>query len=297
MTIPFFKYQATGNDFVLIDNRDNRYDGLTTAQVALLCDRRFGIGGDGLMLLSNKSGYDFDMKYFNADGREGSMCGNGGRSIAQFARHLGIITDKARFTAVDGEHVATLQEDDWVRLQMNPVHEVKQEGVHFILNTGSPHYVVLVDDVDSVNVSREGAAIRYSPTYSAEGINVNFVQVKEDGGIYVRTYERGVEDETYSCGTGVTAAALVVAAAHVSAGDADLTGGKGQSVAAHPLTEQQRPKGVSVQDSPLTKVDIQTLGGDLSVEFNKRSDHDFEDIWLCGPAKLVFKGEISIEGI
>jgi len=268
MTIPFYKYQATGNDFVLIDNRQNLYDGLTTAQVARLCDRRFGIGGDGLMLLNNKAGYDFDMKYYNSDGREGSMCGNGGRCIAQFARHLDVIGDKAIFTAVDGEHIATLQKDNWVRLRMNPVHEVKQEGDHFILNTGSPHYVVQVENVDSVNVPRDGAAIRYSPTFAAKGINVNFVQVKEDGGIYVRTYERGVEDETYSCGTGVTAAALVVAAAHVAA-----------------------------EKQAVSKVDVQTLGGNLSVEFNKVNDQDFEDIWLCGPATLVFKGEISIDGI
>lgn len=259
MTIHFSKYQSTGNDFVLIDNREGLYDHLTTAQVRFLCDRRFGIGGDGLMLLNNQSGYDFHMKYYNSDGKEGSMCGNGGRSIAMFARHLGVIEDEATFMAVDGEHEATVGERDWVRLRMNPVHEVRHEGDHFILNTGSPHYVLPVPNVQAVNVAKEGAEIRYSPTFAAEGINVNFVEAKADGSIYVRTYERGVEAETYSCGTGVTASALV--------------GAK--------------------QNGPV-KVDVQTLGGRLSVEFIRENEHDFEDIWLCGPAVFVFKGEISI---
>jgi diaminopimelate epimerase len=262
MKIHFSKYQSTGNDFVLIDNREGLYDQLNTAQVRFLCDRRFGIGGDGLMLLNKQEGYDFHMKYYNSDGREGSMCGNGGRSIAQFAKHLGLVNDKATFMAVDGEHKATIGERGWVRLKMNPVHAVKQEGDHFILDTGSPHYVLPVDNVQAVNVAKEGAQIRYSPTFAAEGINVNFVEAKADGSIYVRTYERGVEAETYSCGTGVTASALV--------------GAK--------------------QNGPV-KVDVQTLGGRLSVEFTRENEQDFEDIWLCGPATFVFRGEISTDGM
>ncbi len=267
MIIPFYKYQSTGNDFVLIDNREGLYDGLTTAQVEFLCDRRFGIGGDGLMLLNNKRGYDFDMKYYNSDGREGSMCGNGGRSIAQFARHLGVIHDSARFMAVDGAHEATLEKDNWVRLRMNPVHSVQHKEDHFILNTGSPHYVKKVGDVRAIDVDKEGAEIRYSPAFAEKGINVNFVQVKGDGKMYVRTYERGVEEETYSCGTGVTASALVLGGSHAA------------------------------EKNATQKVDVETLGGHLSVEFKKINDQNFEDIWLCGPATLVFKGEISIAGI
>lgn len=262
MTIHFSKYQSTGNDFILIDNRQGLYDQLTTAQVRFLCDRRFGIGGDGLMLLNNQPGYDFLMKYYNSDGREGSMCGNGGRSIAQFAKHLDLIKDKTTFLAVDGEHEATIGERSWVRLKMNPVRSVKKEGDHFILDTGSPHYVLPVENVQAVNVAREGAQIRYSPEFSEKGINVNFVEAKADGSIYVRTYERGVEAETYSCGTGVTASALVGAKLN----------GPG-------------------------KVDVQTLGGKLSVEFIRENEHDFDDIWLCGPAMFVFKGEISTETI
>lgn len=257
--IPFFKYQATGNDFVLIDNRQGLYSGLTTEQVKWLCDRRFGVGGDGLMLLNAKAGYDFDMKYFNSDGREGSMCGNGGRCIVRFAHRLGLIGHHATFTAVDGVHEGTLGNGDWMRLLMNPVKAVKHEGDHYVLDTGSPHYVTHVDSVANINVARDGAAIRYSGPFAEKGINVNFVELNKDGSIYVRTYERGVEDETYSCGTGVTASALVGA----------------------------RAKGPG-------KVDVQTLGGRLMVEFTKVSDEDFEDIWLCGPATFVFKGEIEL---
>lgn len=257
--IPFFKYQATGNDFVLIDNRDGKYGHLTTDQVRWLCDRRFGIGGDGLMLLNKKDGYDFDMKYYNSDGREGSMCGNGGRSIVRFAHHLGLIGHHATFTAVDGVHEGTLGNGDWVRLKMNPVHKITKADGHFVLDTGSPHYVTHVDKVRDLPVKETGAAIRYSEPFAEKGINVNFVELNADGSIFVRTYERGVEDETFSCGTGVTASALVGA----------------------------RAKGPG-------KVDVQTLGGRLQVEFTKVSDNDFEDIWLCGPATFVFKGEIEM---
>ena len=257
--IPFFKYQATGNDFVLIDNREGLYDGLTTEQVKWLCDRRFGIGADGLMLLNKKAGYDFDMKYYNSDGREGSMCGNGGRCIVRFAHKLRLLGHSATFTAADGVHEGTLGNGDWVRLRMNPVKTVKREGDHFILDTGSPHYVTHVEAVAEVDVAKTGAEIRYSEPFAEKGINVNFVELNGDGSIYVRTYERGVEAETYSCGTGVTASALVGARAN----------------------------------GPV-KVDVQTLGGRLMVEFNKVSDTDFEDIWLCGPATFVFKGEIEL---
>jgi diaminopimelate epimerase len=257
--IPFFKYQATGNDFVLIDNRGAKYGDLTTEQVKWLCDRRFGIGGDGLMLLNHKEGYDFDMKYYNSDGREGSMCGNGGRSIVRFAHRLGLIGHHATFTAADGVHEGTLGNGDWVRLKMSPVHRIIHEGDHYILDTGSPHYVTHVEKVEGLSVRERGAEIRYSGPFAEKGINVNFVELNGDGSIFVRTYERGVEDETYSCGTGVTASALVGA----------------------------RAKGPG-------KVDVQTLGGRLQVEFTKVSDNEFEDIWLCGDATFVFSGEIEL---
>jgi diaminopimelate epimerase len=259
MQIEFNKYQATGNDFVILDNRDRKYSDLNTEQVKKICDRRFGIGGDGLMLLNEKEGYDFEMTYFNSDGKVASMCGNGGRCIVRFAHRLGIIKHHARFMAVDGVHEGTLGNGDWVRLQMNKVKTIQQKDGNFILDTGSPHLVTYVNKADEINVKDKGAEVRYSDPFKDNGINVNFVELNGDGSIYVRTYERGVEDETLSCGTGVTASALVGAKIN----------GPG-------------------------KVDVQTPGGRLQVEFTRVSDQDFEDIWLCGPATFVFKGEIDL---
>ena len=266
MTIPFFKYQGTGNDFVLIDNRDGKYQGLTEAQVAFLCNRRFGIGGDGLMLLNQKPGMDFRMEYYNSDGKPSSMCGNGGRCIARLAKNLKIIKDRAVFEAVDGMHEAII-DGDWVRLRMGAVAEITPREGHFLLDTGSPHYVRFVRDVKHIDVAAEGATVRYSPDFEAQGINVNFVQEVNSDSIFVRTYERGVEAETWSCGTGVTASALVFA----------------------------REKGIvgAIRKAGATKINVRTLGGDLTVEFDSRSGV-FDPIWLCGPAEFVFQGEVSI---
>jgi diaminopimelate epimerase len=259
MTIYFYKYQGTGNDFVILDNRNKQYDRLTTAQIRFLCDRRFGIGADGLMLLNLLQGYDFEMKYYNADGGESSMCGNGGRCLVQFANDVGIKNPSYNFLAIDGPHEALFDEKGWVQLKMKNVSSIKNHDGDALLDTGSPHFVRIVDDVRHYNVVDEGKHIRYSKAYKEQGINVNFVEI-EDGHIYVRTYERGVENETYSCGTGVTASALVCA--HNELG--------------------------------FNRVEVQTLGGNLAVEFKKHENDTFNDIWLCGPATFVFKGEITL---
>lgn len=260
MNIQFFKYQGTGNDFILLDNRNNKYKDLSTKHVAFLCHRRFGIGADGLMLLNNKEGFDFEMKYYNADGAEGSMCGNGGRCIVRFANTMGIRKNRYRFYAVDGEHEADIELDGQVKLKMNDVNEVESNNHHYILNTGSPHYVKHTKDVARMDVRGNGRTIRYSKEFEKEGINVNFVEVLDDDRIFVRTYERGVEDETMSCGTGVTAAALV---------------------SAH-------------NDNGFNRVEVKTTGGNLSVEFDKTGDEHFNNIWLNGPALFVFKGELEL---
>jgi diaminopimelate epimerase len=260
MKIQFYKYQGAGNDFVIMDNRDNAYNSLTKEQVAFLCNRRFGIGGDGLMLLNNHSSYDFEMIYFNADGRESSMCGNGGRCLVKFANDQGIIKDNYKFLAVDGEHEASLKENNIVALKMNDVDKVQYDHGDFILNTGSPHFVHLANDVMQLDVYKKGKEIRYSKEFEKEGINVNFVEQTEiPDKIIVRTYERGVEDETLSCGTGVTAAALVC----------------------------------SHNDNGFNRVEVETKGGSLSVEYDKIGD-SYKNVWLNGPAVKVFEGEIEI---
>jgi diaminopimelate epimerase len=257
MKVEFYKYQGTGNDFVVLDNRDGRYDGLKTEQIDRICNRKFGIGADGLMMLEMAEGYDFRMVYYNADGQEGSMCGNGGRCLVQFAHDCGIIKDHYRFIAVDGEHDASIL-DGRIHLKMQDVHQVENRGSVKILNTGSPHYISFVDDVDSMDIFSEGRKIRYSHEFNQSGINVNFV-CSNGNGIRVRTYERGVEDETLSCGTGVTAAAIACS-----------------------KTDGQQ------------QVDIQVEGGQLAVSFNRIDDQHYLDIWLIGPAAFVFSGQINI---
>ena len=260
MKIEFHKYQGTGNDFILLDNRKNQYDGLTEKQVAFICNRHFGIGGDGLMLLNVKEGFDFEMKYYNANGAPGSLCGNGSRCMIKFAASVGIRKNKYHFLTVDGEHEAEIDTDGLVKLKMNDVNKVETESNYFILNTGSPHYVKHTRDIMKTDVKAAGSTVRYSKEFEKEGINVNFVETMDHDKIYVRTYERGVEDETLSCGTGVTASALV---------------------SAH-------------NDNGFNRVEVKTPGGNLSVEFDKKDDNHFENIWLNGPADFVFKGEIEV---
>lgn len=261
MQLDFYKYQGTGNDFVILDNRDGRYNSLNTEQVRFLCDRRFGIGADGLMLLNDHKEYDFEMKYYNADGRESSMCGNGGRCLVKFANDIGILRTNYSFLAVDGAHEASVTMDGLVSLKMNDVDKAKYDRGHFILDTGSPHYVELAENVMKLDVLKKGREIRYSSQFAKEGINVNFVQqLPEVDEILVRTYERGVENETYSCGTGVTAAALVC----------------------------------HHNDNGFNRVEVRTLGGHLSVEYDKIGE-SFKNIWLNGPAEKVFQGSIIVK--
>ena len=259
MQLHFYKYQGTGNDFIILNNRNNEYH-LSTEQIRHLCDRHFGIGADGLMLLNNSKDYDFDMEYYNADGKESSMCGNGGRCLVRFASHHGLSKTGYVFTATDGVHEATIQNDGWVYLKMKDVHGIRKVSGDRVLDTGSPHYVKHIADARSEDVVKEGKAIRNSSEFKEEGINVNFVEEEDNDEIFVRTYERGVEDETLSCGTGVTAAALVFA--HNETG--------------------------------FNRVNVTTPGGRLAVEFDKTGDDDFENIWLCGPAEFVFEGTVEI---
>lgn len=260
MKLNFYKYQGTGNDFILADNRKNEYS-LTTKQIHKLCDRRFGIGADGLMLLNEKPGFDFEMKYYNADGKEGSMCGNGGRCITKFAGHLGIHRELYRFLASDGVHEAETDTEGIVSLKMKDVKKIEKFHNDFILDTGSPHYVKMVTNVMDLDVFKKGYEIRHSKDFEEEGINVNFTeQLSEADKIIVRTFERGVEDETFSCGTGVTAAALVC----------------------------------YHNENGFNDVEVKTLGGILTVEFDRVDENRCENIWLCGPAEKVYEGTVEL---
>jgi diaminopimelate epimerase len=262
MKTEFRKYHGTGNDFILIDNRVLNWSP-GQQQVAALCDRHFGIGADGLMLLSAQSGYDFKMTYFNADGKESTMCGNGGRCLTAFAKDLGVIGRKADFLASDGCHIAEILwehgHETYIRLKMQDtaIGQVFDDGIS--IDTGSPHFVLFTTNLDETDVRIAGKELRFDPRFSPEGTNVNFAEARKDH-LYVRTYERGVENETLSCGTGVTAVALAFA---------------------------------SLQQKSLSELSIATPGGKLQVQF-RRSASRFTDIWLEGPASHVFRGEVEI---
>lgn len=267
MTIPFYKYHGTGNDFVMVDNRHLIFPKNDTKTIQFLCDRRFGIGADGLILLENDNltdlsagKIDFKMVYYNADGQESSMCGNGGRCLTAFAKKLGIIHEKATFMAVDGLHHATISDMDLVSLQMIDVHEISFQPDYVFLNTGSPHHVTMVDDLDQFDVKKEGAAIRYSNLYGQAGSNVNFVQPLGGNHFRLRTYERGVEDETLSCGTGATAVAIAVQA---------------------------------LGKTDATLIDLEVEGGKLQVSFSV-VDGKYTQVHLIGPATFVFEGKIEL---
>jgi len=258
-TMHFYKYQGTGNDFIILDNRSMTYNALTTERIKFLCDRRFGIGADGLMLLNTMPGYDFEMKYYNSDGRESSLCGNGSRCLVRFAHDIGMHKNNYHFIASDGAHEAEIDVDGKISVKMKDVEDVREYHGDSILDTGSPHYVKIVSDVMDYDVFHKGMDIRHSPEFAKEGINVNFVEQKRSDEIIVRTYERGVEDETLSCGTGVTASALV--AYHNECGYNDVT--------------------------------VITRGGKLTVRFDRTPMGSFVNVWLSGPAEKVFEGDIQ----
>lgn len=277
----FFKYQGAGNDFIVIDNRLRTFDASNCLTISKLCDRRFGIGADGLMLLQEKEGYDFEMVYFNADGREGSLCGNGGRCIVAFAHALGLFKDKTVFLAADGEHTAYLTVADpgtgtlaadsgsnhfavnyTVKLQMNDVSSIRKDGDAWVLDTGSPHFVQEAADLSRFPLLDEARKIRYGVKYGEKGINVNYVEALPGGGFAIRTYERGVEDETLACGTGATAAALAMA----------------------------HQKGLEGS----FRTPIRALGGQLTIHFHKQG-FLFTEIYLEGPATFVYEGKVDLD--
>jgi diaminopimelate epimerase len=267
MNLTFYKYQGAGNDFILVDQRLQQWlKAEDEALVERLCDRHFGIGADGLILLEACAGYDFAMTYFNADGRVSTMCGNGGRCLAAFAKDRGMAGDRFRFLAADGPHEAVLQQktdgEYWVELKMSDVQHIQRRQDDFVLNTGSPHFVRFTPSVESADLLAESRAVRYSADFDAEGVNVNLVECAA-GRLLIRTYERGVEDETLACGTGVTAAALAFA------------------------FREGFPEGAA-------EIPVQARGGALLVRFRRTDRGDFSDIWLCGPAKYVFHGQISL---
>lgn len=260
MLTEFFKYQGTGNDFVMIDNRLNFFPKENVELISNLCNRRFGIGGDGLILLENDYDTDFKMVYYNSDGNQSSMCGNGGRCLVAFAKELNVIETSCTFMAIDGLHHATIGDDGLVSLQMIDVATVKIDSDYVFLNTGSPHHVQFVEDLENYNIKNKGAAIRYGDLYGKEGSNVNFVKQINSDTFSLRTYERGVEDETLSCGTGATAVAIAM----------NATG---------------KTKAISIK--------LNVEGGKLEVSFDKKEDK-FTNVFLIGPAEFVFKGQIEI---
>lgn len=262
MKIPFAKYHGTGNDFVMIDDRSGLYSGLNKKQIAFLCNRHFGIGADGLIMISGHSESDFRMRYFNSDGNEASMCGNGGRCTIAFAKKLGMIGESCSFDAPDGIHHGTIHKDGTINLSMNSVNEIKPyRDKAFFLDTGSPHLVIFHDSVRELELIPLARSYRYSPDFAPGGCNVNFAERCGEKELMVRTYERGVEDETLSCGTGVTASALALA------------------------YQLNLPRG---------PIKIKAKGGSLQINFLQK-DQQFSDIILSGPATHVFSGEINLD--
>lgn len=255
----FYKYQGAGNDFVIIDNREGVFPKNNLNLISKLCDRHFGIGADGLMLIENQAGFDFKMVYFNADGRESSMCGNGGRCIVQCCHFLEIIGNECNFLAIDGAHEAKIEGDN-ILLKMIDVKHWETLNSCYIIDTGSPHYIDFNLNPSDDKLIAEAQKIRYNDRFKSQGINVNFVEEKEKS-LYVRTYERGVENETLACGTGVTAVAL---AAHLKN---------------------------NALKSPIC---IETKGGELFIYFEKKGD-EFVNIWLKGPGVYVFEGEFDLK--
>jgi diaminopimelate epimerase len=261
LKINFYKYQGTGNDFVMLDGRSKKFVMPSKKQINQLCHRQLGIGADGLIVIIKSKNTDFEMLYYNADGNPGSMCGNGGRCTIAFAKELGLIKNKTQFLAFDGQHQGKVDQKGLVTLKMSDVKGIESKGKDFELNTGSPHYIQFRKDIGSFDVFAEGNKIRYNEVYKRKGINVNFVEIKKNE-LFVRTYERGVENETLSCGTGVTAAAIAYA------------------------NLEKKKKNYAIN--------LLTPGGKLKVSFKTKDHNYFTDILLIGPATLVYQGQINI---
>ncbi|MBM3417855.1 MAG: diaminopimelate epimerase [Bacteroidetes bacterium] len=257
-TIHFTKYQGTGNDFIIINNFTGRH-ALSISQVKTLCDRRHGIGGDGLILIEKSQEADFFMNYFNSDGSK-SFCGNGSRCAVHYAKGIGIIEDETKFEAIDGLHVALIGEK-FISINMHAVSAIQRFNNDFVLNTGSPHYVHLSEDLTSEKILQFGKSIRFSSDFNEEGINVNLMKVIDQNTIEIATYERGVEDETLSCGTGAVACAIIF----------------------NELSAQEKERTVTVK----------VKGGSLRVLYSY-SDGVYSDIQLSGPAIPIFCGSVEI---
>ena len=259
MTFKFFKYHGAGNDFILLDNRKLLFK-VQKDVIESMCNRRFGIGADGLMLLEESEEADFSMRYFNSDGRESTMCGNGGRCIVSFARYLGLIQRNTNLKALDGFHEAKILDNNTVSLQMKDVKKVEKFENDYFIDTGVPHYVTYVKDLKNAPVYEKGKNIRYDEKFSGEGTNVNFVYIHGDSQISIRTYERGVENETLACGTGAVASAI---STHLR------------------------------EKTDKTSFVVHVVGGKLKVDFESLNRNNFKNIWLTGPVEFVFEGKID----
>jgi len=259
MEVTFYKYHGAGNDFILFDNRSGTFQ-LDSEAIARLCDRRFGIGADGLMTLNSSSSHDFHLNYYNADGSLGSLCGNGSRCGVALAFRLQMIKEKTSFTAADGEHSAEIDPTtQQVALSMGDVYEINPHKDYIFIDTGSPHHIRWVKDLNQVDVAQEGKRLRYE-VHGTSGANVNFVEQKSENTFAIRTYERGVEAETLACGTGAVAAAIAM---HYS----------------HKTTAYS--------------IEMQALGGLLKIDFTPINS-GYTQIVLTGPAQFVFKGNLEL---
>ena len=256
-SLPFFKYQGTGNDFTVVDNRQSIFDPTNTDLITRLCDRKFGVGSDGLILLETHPEYDFEMIYFNADATR-STCGNGARCVVHFAHHLGVITHETRFV-MEGDEYRAFVEDNLIRIRMVDVSEVQVFPEGYLLNTGTRHFVRIIENLAEFDVVEEGRKLRYDTRFQPVGANVNFVEVTPDG-VHMRIYEKGVENETLSSGTGVTAVALTLA---------------------------------YVEDIP-SPVTVHTRGGTLTISFERSGPVSFGQVYMAGPAKMVFQGTVFV---
>ncbi len=261
MQVEFFKYHGAGNDFIMVDCRQSDELFFNIENVKFLCDRHLGIGADGLILLLNDQKADFRMKYFNSDGKEGTMCGNGGRCITLFAADLNIIKEKTEFSGIDGSHLAEIISPGIIKLKMIDVKEVKELNDGYLVNTGSPHFVTFRNAIVDIDVFSEGHEIRHQPRFENGGANVNFVEQVSENVLKMRTFERGVENETLACGTGAVASAI---SSHYR------------------------------QKTDKNSYTIYAPGGTLSVSFTVQNNHNYTNVWLQGPAKFVFKGQIII---